>query len=230
MGVHRERFAKAGAVTAPDNPRFEKRDRRHKFLTDAEKLNIATSVTVLERMMDIWDRLNSRRFRPAEVGIITNHSTVSQRKWAERYFDFGDTNFHLAVYEEKGVQRRFSWAGVQMMAVFGDVMADFGNGDIAQKALMLLPNGEGKSSNTLWHHDLRDRPNGDLFMIYFLDRPEDPKFSTTGLDSLPTLIGDHWGNRPYLYNISAMQRRLVELAMRIDPFRPQRSPSADNSE
>lgn len=164
--------------------------------------------------MDSWHSLMSRRFRPSEVEAITGHSTTMQRKWIERYFDFADGSYHLGMLDS-GMRshRRFSWVGVQLIAVFGDVLSDLSNAENAQMALR--SGGNEESVDDLWNHDLRERSEGDIFAIHFPDRPHDQRFTTTNLKYLPSIIGDHWGNRAYLYNISGMQRRLVNAASKI---------------
>lgn len=165
-------------------------------------------------MDEIWQQLSSRRFKPSEACAITGVSPDLQRKWIERYFSKpADTEavYHWRIAAE-GAHSRYTWAGVQALALFGDILADVGV-EVAKMAL------DRTSRGGLLHDfevDWRDRgPGADICFFYGFDRPG-TKVTTTTLANIPSRLGSPvWSTRFYLYNYSALQRRLVEAAKKV---------------
>ena len=158
-------------------------------------------------MSDEWARLSFMRFRPAQVEQITGQSPDLQRKRIERFFDFPDAFWHTG-----GTHRRYTWVGVQMIAVFGDVLSDLGSASIATAAL-LRESPPHLTRSDVFEADFRDRPNGDLYLLRWFGSEDHQYFTTTNLADARRLFGDHWFGRAYIYNLSGMQRRLVANAL-----------------
>jgi hypothetical protein len=165
-------------------------------------------------MSDDWPTLCFARFRPAQVEEITGVSVDLQRKWIERHFDFHDWPLHFAA-GSGGAHRRYRFAGVQMMAVFGDIMRDVGRADVA-KAAILRPVGPAYGETDGFSSDRFEvdlRANGDFFLVSSFSREGPPTLLGADAPNLARLLGESWAPRAYVYNFSAMQRRLAERAL-----------------
>lgn len=165
-------------------------------------------------MSDIWRALSERRFKPSEAEKITGVSGDLQRKWIERYFRSPADSEALYHWREDadGAYSRYSWAGVQAIALFADIFNDVGP-EVAKAAL------DRSSRGHLLHDfeiDWRDREHGrDLFLFHGFDSP-DRIVTTTTLENIATRAGSPvWSTRFYLYNYSALQRRLVDKAVEL---------------
>lgn len=159
-------------------------------------------------MNDVWLQLSRRRFKPSEAEAITSVSPELQRKWFERHFkdQIPDSFYHWRIDADEG-HSRYSWAGVQALGLFKDVLSDLGN----TVAPNLFRRGtEGMRDVNDFEFDFRDRES-DLFLFYAFERPE-YGFSTTTLQHIETVASPVWSSRVYLYNFSALQRRLHDAA------------------
>lgn len=160
-------------------------------------------------MDDFWLQLGKRRYKPSEAEKITGVSTDLQRKWIERHFkdDVADAFYHWRMHAEEG-HSRYTWAGVQALALFGEIMGDLGV-DVARDALRRGSDAMTRLND--FEFDFRDRESGDLFLFYAFEQP-DKGFTTTTLKHIETVASPAWSSRIYLCNLSAMQRRLAERA------------------
>lgn len=153
-----------------------------------------------------WSDLLKRRFKPAEAEAITGVAPELQRKWIERYFSNQDNGlaFHHWRIEAEGKYSRYTWEGVQALGLFSDLISDVG-AEVAKLALRRTSRG------TFLHDfrvDWRDRPSGDIHLHCRFDGER--SVTTTTLDNLRT--DELAATRFYLYNFSALQRRLVGAA------------------
>lgn len=150
--------------------------------------------------------LMERDFKPSMAESISGYSQALQRKWAQRYFDF--RGVHNVIGSHDG-GRWYSWIGIQMLTIFGDVLGDLGQAQEARAALMVDPlEGHHRDVYGLLSMDIRTRQH-DLFAVRNFEHPA-AMFMTAGEDLIV-----HSG-RYYAYNLSAMQRRLHETIKQID--------------
>jgi hypothetical protein len=159
-----------------------------------------------------WSKLLNRRFKPAEAAVITGVSPELQRKWIERYFKkrADSEGFYHWRLESEGDHSRYTWEGVQALALFGEIASDVGV-EVAKKAL-------GRSSRgTLlhdFHVDWRERHEGtDICLSYGFDRPESDVITTTLANVLSQTSSPVWSGRFYIFNYSAFQRRVAARAI-----------------
>lgn len=149
----------------------------------------------------IWpSKLLEIDFKPSHVHVLTGYAPVLQRKWTERHLDFRQSSSVLGV-DPLTDRRWFNWVGVQLVAVFGDVLTDLKSASEARAALMVdpIPNVTRTPLGIFWH-DYRETKNDLLAVRDFCD--ETPVFCTAG-------IGQYsHASRAFIYNISDMQRRL----------------------
>jgi len=153
----------------------------------------------------MWDSATfGMDFKPAQVEAITGYSASLQRKWAERHFDFRGSQ---SVVGGEGKHRWYSWVGVQMLTLFGDVLTDLGSATEARAALMVDPvPGLTRHSRDLFEQDWRDRPRGGDIVLVRDFGAINPLFLTSSTSNLSL------PSRGYVYNLSALQRRLAERA------------------
>lgn len=164
-----------------------------------------------------WNELaTSRYLKPAMVALLTGYPQPLQRKWAERHFDFRKVPalWNLPPLQNDPADRWYSWIGVQMLALFGDVLTDLKDSAEARAALMIDPIPHLiRTPGDIFRHDFRrNGENNDLLIVRDLAR-EDYFYGTCGAKNLR--IGD----RLYIYNLSALQRRLVKRLEAIDAER-----------
>lgn len=161
-------------------------------------------------MQDWPQELRLERFAPREVEKLNGVSTDQQRLWSSRY------GFDYRIGEEcESPHRRWTWEGIQRLTIFADVFADLKDADTALllsgiSGMQLQPGPTAARSLRIeLTHDLRDHEE-DLFLY--------KEFGGSAAEGLTTLKGLlvlehqfvdlHRPRRSYLYNISAMQRRL----------------------
>lgn len=169
--------------------------------------------------MKFWpETLMWREFRPREVHKLTGHEADTIRKWGER-FDFSRTS---DIFRDRyrpdataPATRWWTWQGVQMLCVFGDVLKDTGDHRFARAAVMRDRTNAGDVD--IFAFDYRNREGNDLLAVCdisaghdLIGSGESPRFLTCAMEQLPaamTNMGTH--ERLYCYNLSAMQRRLA---------------------
>jgi hypothetical protein len=157
---------------------------------------------------DVWGRLLERRFKPSEVEAVTGVKQSRHRKWVERYLkDLSDAPLHWRQPAE-GAHSRYTWEGVQMLALFGEVLDDVGP-EIAVAAL-LEKKPQNLSRSDMFTEDLRGRDD-DTYLFWSFDNPG-RYVTTTSIPGLARIARSEWGSRMYLYNLSALQRRLSDKA------------------
>jgi hypothetical protein len=165
-------------------------------------------------MQTSWDLLMERRFTPAEAERLTGVSTTLQRKWVQLHFSSmpsSDWQWDVSA----GGHRRFTWAGIQMLAFFRDVTGDLGSSFRAQQiGPMADYPGFRPSSPTLPHShvfgvDFRDYEHGDMFLWTSFGPVALPVFLTGTIVGIERYLKGGNASRLYLFNVSAMQRQLV---------------------
>lgn len=155
--------------------------------------------------MSEWPaELLSRRFAPREVTQLTGVDEGRQRLIANRHFDFRESSAAV------GKQRRWTWEGVQTLAVFAAVMEDMQNAKIA---LELARGTDDRRHGPSYRFDLRSDEPDTLLVWYFGDRVLSGAY-TINPDELAKLYT--YGNtdvrpeRVYTFNLSELQRRLAD--------------------
>ena len=167
-----------------------------------------------------WAGLTAKRFSPAKAELLTGVSTSLQRKWVQLHFSsLPEKNWQWEV--SVGGQRRFTWAGIQMLAFFRDVTKDLGTG-VAAGSTVHASECEKATDNPVLYNshlfqvDLRDREEGDLYLYRSLMMGAPDHFTSASTDGVGGLLTTRWASRLYLYNVSAMQRDLAELCRRLE--------------
>jgi hypothetical protein len=158
-----------------------------------------------------WEFLTEQRYRPSLAEGITGISAGLQRKRIERYFNTADPEsvYHWRMSAD-GSHSRYTWAGVQTLALFGVLLNDLGNA-IATAALRRRGQDLGILNDLAFdHRRLGEEP--DLFLHYAFEQPQ-VGFTTTSLDNFADRCASpSWSSRIYLYNLSEFQRRIAETA------------------
>lgn len=146
------------------------------------------------------DELLERDFRPAKVAHITGRTQQLRRKWEERHFDFP---LRDRLFGGDGETQWYSWVGVQMIALFGQVMEDTHSSDLARAALMVDPvENFPRRGTEFFEQDWRHRDE-DCYLICNLSLDK-PAFFLSGpnISSPPA--------RAYIINLSDLQRELFD--------------------
>jgi len=160
--------------------------------------------------------LSSCHFDPREVEKISGVSHDLQRQWRVRYLDFRQISF--VHRQEFGKRGRWSWEGVQLIALFARALGDLKDGDMARRVLMLDPvAGVTTDELGIFHSDQRSPDTGDLLIAGDLSLGADARFSTCTEDNLHYLLKPDLAltgpePRPYVINFSAFQRALARKA------------------
>lgn len=147
-----------------------------------------------------WPALLERDFRPYEVDKIADVKDTARRQWKLRYGLDLDAISKLSGGDDDS--RWYSWAAVQIVAVFARTLEDTGSPEVAKAMTLIydIPN---------FHRDGIGRFNEDC------RNQHPPKFLHIDL-AQPALVAFQWsgdtallGPRSYLLNLSALQDELV---------------------
>lgn len=163
-------------------------------------------------------KIAAHDFDPREIEAITGVTHAQQRQWRVRYLDFRQAFF---VQHGERKHGRWSWEGVQLLALFAHCLGDLADADIARRVLMLDDEpGIIRDALALYHSDQRHPETGDLLIAGDVSRGDASTFSTTSLDGLKHLVVPDTaltGTVPRLYvvNFSAFQRALAGRAERV---------------
>lgn len=161
--------------------------------------------------MRYWPQnLSSYGFNGREVEQITGVPRATQRQWLVRYLDFRQQQFIHHGSVESGT---WSWEGVQMLALFSQVLKDLRDAAVAQQVLMLESrHGTVRDPLGIFHSDQRGEDGGgDLLIVGDLADLSRLGFGTCGAGDLAS-FADGTMRRLYMVNFSALQRVLFARA------------------
>lgn len=189
--------------------------------------------------MDDWGALLARRFSPAEAEHLSGVSTTLQRKWIQLHFgDASDTAWLWNGKVEGGGHRRFTWAGVQMLAFVRDITRDIGSARAEQRFMPLHLQGPEDTHEHLapvlyrsdiFEVDFRAYGRGDLFLVRSLADGGPGHFLTAVQPGVSRFLSGEWGARAYIYNLSALQRELAARAADASSLREPGSRASPNA-
>jgi hypothetical protein len=171
--------------------------------------------------MDDWGALLERRFSPAEAERLSGVSTTLQRKWIQLHFGDASDTAWLWKGKVEGGHRRFTWAGVQMLAFVRDITRDIGSDRAEQRFMPVHVQDPGNAHDHIapvlyrsdfFEVDFRAYGKGDLFLVRSLADGGPRHFLTAVQGGVSRFLSSEWGARAYIYNLSALQRELAARA------------------